>query len=85
MSSKVTARPRNPDVLRDSLVDQFDVDQIAIHSDPLDAGPPKLRPARSETPDKVARAMKFAHVKTISYQFFDRQRLSFFSARHGAS
>jgi hypothetical protein len=65
LAPEVTGRPCDLDVLGRDLVDQFDVDQMAIESYSIDAWPHELRPARNATTDQIAATMKFAHVKAI--------------------
>jgi hypothetical protein len=53
------------------LVDELDVDQIAIKTSPLDRGSPQLRPTGRTTTVQPAATMKFADVDAIDRQFFD--------------
>jgi hypothetical protein len=59
-------------VLGGDLIEQFDLDQIEVELNPLDARPQEFRPTRNTATGQIAAPMKFTHVQATRRQFFDR-------------
>jgi hypothetical protein len=51
IATEITGRPCDLNVLGGDLIEQFDLDQISVESNPLDTWPHELRPTGNATSD----------------------------------
>jgi hypothetical protein len=82
ITPEVTRRPRYADVLGRDLVEQLDVDQMAIYFDSIDPRPHEFREARNKTTGQIAATVQFTDFEAAGRQFLNSEAFSFVGARH---
>src|SRR5215831_15053922 len=83
-AAEMAPAPRNPDLLRRDLIEQYQLDQVPGDPHLVDPRPPQRRPQCNPTVPENVGTLKLAHVQTIGRQFFDRQSVASLVSRHGA-